>query len=264
MLDPTLAVAILAVIATFVFLGLWLSERARSARAAAQVGAQAAAATLQRSGETSDVEARVKALTDKIVEGQREIIITLTELVEFRNRESETHVERVAEFARIFADILGLDPEEALLLTEAAPMHDIGKIGLPDYILNKTGSLSTEELAIMQNHTRLGHDILARHHGPLFQRAAQIALEHHERWDGTGYPQGLRGEGISLFARIVGLCDVFDSLTNPRPYKDAWPIDRTMQFLADGAGHHFDPRLVARMTENTERFLKIVVRMRDR
>lgn len=260
MLDPTLIVAIVAALAAFVFLGLWLGTRARcaearaKAEAAERVGAQA----------SSDVELRVKALTDKIVEGQKQIIITLTELVEFRTRESETHVERVAEFARIFADILGLDPEESLLLTEAAPMHDIGKIGLPDYILNKTGALSTEELAIMQNHTRIGHDILARHEGELFQRAAKIALEHHERWDGTGYPQGLKGERISLFARIVGICDVFDSLTNPRPYKDAWPIDKTMQFILDGAGKHFDPRLAQRMSENTERFLKVVVRMRDR
>lgn len=260
MLDPTLVVAILAVLATLIFLGLWLSARSRCVQATAR----AEAAAMSKTAESPEVEERVKALTDRIVEGQREMIITLTELVEFRSRESETHVERVAEYARIFADILGLDPEESLLLSEAAPLHDIGKIGLPDYVLNKSGALSTEELAIMQNHTRIGHDILARHQGPLFQRAAQIALEHHERWDGTGYPQGLKGEGISLFARIVGLCDVFDSLTNPRPYKDVWPIDKTMQFLSDGAGHHFDPRLVNRMKENAERFLKIVVRMRDR
>lgn len=256
MLEPTLAsVAIVIFFAALVFLGLWLSARARCLR----LGAAEARA---RGG--PDVEERVRALTQEIVDGQREIIITLSELVEFRNRESETHVERVAEYARIFAEILGLDPDEALLLAEAAPMHDIGKICLPDYIINKTGSMTTEELSLMQNHTRLGHDILARHKGPLFQRAAQIALEHHERWDGTGYPQGLKGERISLFARIVGLCDVFDSLTNPRPYKDAWPIDRTMQFLTDSAGLHFDPRLVERMRENTDRFLKVVVRMRDR
>ncbi len=260
MSDPALVIAILAVLAAFVFFGLWLSTRARCIQANKKVET----VSRQRIDDSSDVDARIEALTREIVEGQKEIIITLTELVEFRTRESEAHVERVAEYAKLFAEILGLDPEEALFLTEAAPMHDIGKIGLPDYILNKTGSLSTEELAIMQNHTRLGHDILARHKGPLFQRAAQIALEHHERWDGTGYPQGLKGEGISLFARIVGLCDVFDSLTNPRPYKDVWPIDKTMQFILDGAGHHFDPRLAQRMSENTDRFLKIVVRMRDR
>ncbi len=260
MSDPALVIAILAVLAAFVFFGLWLSTRARCAQANKEIET----VTQKRADDSTDVDARVAALTQTIVEGQKEIIITLTELVEFRTRESEAHVERVAEFAKIFADILGLDPEESLLLTEAAPMHDIGKIGLPEYILHKTGSLSTEELAIMQNHTRLGHDILARHEGPLFQRAATIALEHHERWDGTGYPQGLKGENISLFARIVGLCDVFDSLTNPRPYKDVWPIDKTMQFILDGAGHHFDPRLAQRMSENTERFLKVVVRMRDR
>ena len=260
MSDPALVIAILAVIAAFVFFGLWLTTRTRCAEANKRVET----VSRQRVDDSSGVEARVEALTQEIVEGQREIIITLTELVEFRTRESEAHVERVAEYAKIFADILGLQPEEALLLTEAAPMHDIGKIGLPDYILHKTGSLSTEELAIMQNHTRLVHDILVRHKGPLFQRAALIALEHHERWDGTGYPQGLKGEAISLFGRIVGLCDVFDSLTNPRPYKDVWPIDKTMQFILDGAGKHFDPRLAQRMSENTDRFLKVVVRMRDR
>jgi response regulator RpfG family c-di-GMP phosphodiesterase len=206
----------------------------------------------------------IESLKEEFFNSQKELVFTLSELVEFRTRESETHVERVAEFARIFAELLGLDRDETMLLAEAAPMHDIGKIGMPDYIINKPGSLTDEELAIMRSHTQIGHDILARHKGPLFRKAAAIALEHHERWDGTGYPRGLKGEAISLSARIVGLCDVYDSLSNPRPYKSAWTLEKTVQFIRDGSGGHFDPSLVAVMTAHMDRFYKVLVSMRDR
>ncbi|MFZ4617817.1 MAG: HD-GYP domain-containing protein [Rectinemataceae bacterium] len=251
-------IAILAAsILALVFLGLWLSARGKLASLTAAASAVPAPAPV-------DPDSRLEALREEFIGSQKEIIFTLSELVEFRTRESETHVERVAEFARIFAEILGLDAKEALLLTEAAPMHDIGKIGLSDYIIHKPGALTTEELEMMRDHTQIGHDILARHHGPLFQRAATIALEHHERWDGSGYPRGLKGEAISLSGRIVALCDVFDSLSNPRSYKAAWALEKTVEFVKDSAGHHFDPKLVDAMSGNMDRFLKVLVRMRDR
>jgi putative two-component system response regulator len=254
--DPTIVAVVLCLILALAFLGLWLSARTKLAKLSAP------AKTTPLSADSSDAKFRV--LTDELVSTQKEVIITLSELVEFRAHEPATHVERVAEFARIFAEALGLDASEALLLTEAAPMHDIGKIGLPDYIIHKPGALTTDELTVMRSHTQIGHDILARHDRPLFRMAATIALEHHERWDGSGYPRGLHGEGISLAGRIVALCDVFDSLSNARPYKDAWSLEKTVKFIEDGSGHHFDPKLVELMTGHIDRFLKVLVAKRDR
>lgn len=259
--DPNLIIAVLSLFFALVFLGLWLSARKKLSQGIATTSGAAAASkvAVQTAGDE-----KLAAYTAELTATQKEVIITLTELVEFRARESATHVERVAEFAGIFAEALGLDAGETLLLTEAAPMHDIGKIALPDYIIHKPGALTTDELTIMRSHTKVGHDILAKHDRPLFRMAATIALDHHERWDGSGYPRGLRGEAISQAGRIVGLCDVFDSLSNARPYKDAWPLEKTVKFIEDGAGHHFDPALVELMTKHMDRFLKILVAKRDR
>jgi response regulator RpfG family c-di-GMP phosphodiesterase len=259
--DPNLIIALLSLFFALVFLGLWLSARRKlsEGKVAAQGAASASKSAIQTAGDD-----RLVAITEEMVATQKEVIITLSELVEFRARESATHVERVAEFAGIFATALGLEASEALLLTEAAPMHDLGKIGLPDYIIHKPGALTTDELTVMRSHTKIGHDILAKHDRPLFRMAATIALEHHERWDGSGYPRGLRGDSISMAGRIVALCDVFDSLSNARPYKDAWPLEKTVKFIEDGAGHHFDPALVEVMTKNMDKFLKILVAKRDR
>ena len=257
--DPSLLIAVLALFFALVFLGLWLAAKKRLA--ALKTAPKAAAAPAPA---PSERDPRSAALCEEMVATQKEVIITLAELVEFRSHESATHVERVAAFAAIFAEILGLDADVSLLITEAAPMHDIGKIGLPDYIIHKPGALTTDELKVMRSHTNIGHDILAKHDRPLFRMAATIALEHHERWDGSGYPRNLRGEAISLPGRIVALCDVFDSLSNARPYKEAWPLEKTVKFIEDGAGHHFDPALVDHMTEHMDRFLKVLVAKRDR
>jgi putative two-component system response regulator len=139
----------------------------------------------------------------------------------------------------------------------AAPLHDTGKIGMPDAILRKPGELDAEEWQIMQTHTRIGHDILARGDAPLFRLAAQIALYHHEHWDGNGYPHGLAGEQIPEAARITTIADVFDALTSKRPYKPAWSIERTMQVLNERAGSQFDPTLVALFESILPRILEI-------
>jgi response regulator RpfG family c-di-GMP phosphodiesterase len=259
--DTSLIPIIVSLLLAILFLALWLAARKRLANAVSSASRGAAAVSTQRQSADDD---KLQALTQELNETQKEVIITLSELVEFRARESATHVERVAEFARIFAESLGLSQSETLLLTEAAPMHDLGKIGLPDYIIHKPGALTTDELTVMRSHTKIGHDILAKHDRPLFHMAATIALEHHERWDGSGYPRGLRGDAISLSGRIVGLCDVFDSLSNARPYKEAWTLEKTVKFIEDGAGHHFDPALVEVMTQHMDRFLKILVAKRDR
>lgn len=254
--DPNLIITVLSLLVALAFLGLWLSARSRLAALSSNPPVVPAAPV--------PPDERLRLLAEELTSTQKEVIITLSELVEFRARESATHVERVAEFAKIFAEALNMEAGEALLLTEAAPMHDIGKIGLPDYIIHKPGALTTDELVVMRSHTKIGHDIFIKHDRPLFRIAATIAFEHHERWDGSGYPRGLKAEGISLAGRIVALCDVFDSLSNARPYKKAWTLEQTVKFIEEGAGHHFDPTLVELMTKNMDRFLKILVAKRDR
>ena len=145
----------------------------------------------------------------------------------------------------MIATAMGLAPEWVERIRLAAPMHDVGKIGIPDQILLKPGRLTDPEREIMQRHTRIGHAILRDgEESPLLEMAAEIAMYHHERWDGTGYPQGLKGEEIPLAARIVALCDVYDALRSPRPYKQAWPLERAQAYVVEQAGLHFDPCLV--------------------
>lgn len=149
------------------------------------------------------------------------------------------------------------------MLLDAAPMHDIGKVGIPDHILLKPGKLTPEEFAIMKTHAMLGYQILAGSQSEIVQIGAEIALAHHEKFDGSGYPKGLAGEDIPLFARIVAVADVFDALTSERPYKSAWPLDKAVQFLRDGAGQHFDPACVEALLKDWDQVLEIRERYRD-
>lgn len=163
----------------------------------------------------------------------------------FNDTDTGVHIWRMAAYSRLLAQATGWNEKQAALLEMAAPMHDTGKIGIPHGILKKPGALDADEWAVMKTHARIGHDILARSRAPVFQMAAEIALRHHERWDGSGYPDGLAGTAIPESARIVALADVFDALTMKRPYKDAWPIDCVMATMTASAGSHFEPRLVA-------------------
>ncbi|SMH47916.1 HD domain-containing phosphohydrolase [Azospirillum agricola] len=175
----------------------------------------------------------------------QELVGRLAHAAEFRDPETGGHLERMAAYAGLIADGLGFDADERRTLVQAAPMHDIGKIGIPDSILLKPGRLTEPEMLVMRQHPVIGHSILCNSTHGLISLAAEIAHAHHEKFDGSGYPRGLGGHAIPLAARIVAVADVFDALTSPRPYKPAWPLEDARAFLLANSGSHFDPSCVA-------------------
>ena len=194
---------------------------------------------------------------------QREIVYMLGEAVETRSQETGNHVKRVAEISRILAAAYGLDEEEIELIKLASPLHDIGKIGVPDAILNKPGKLDPDERAIMQSHAELGHRILAGSNRNILKAASIIALEHHEKWDGSGYPNGKKGDNIHIYGRLTALADTFDALSSDRCYKKAWPLDKIMLFMEEERGRHFDPRCVDLFFENFDEIVAVRGRFSD-
>jgi putative two-component system response regulator len=168
----------------------------------------------------------------------------LAEAGHYNDTETGEHIWRMATYSHLLALAAGWDKDDAKLLEMAAPMHDTGKIGIPDAILQKPGKFTAEEWDIMKQHSRIGYDILSKSHAPLFKLAAEIALNHHEKWDGSGYPNGLAEEAIPESARIVAIADVFDALCMRRPYKEPWPLERILPKLHELAGNHLDKRLV--------------------
>ncbi|MDE2598840.1 MAG: response regulator [Rhodocyclaceae bacterium] len=170
---------------------------------------------------------------------------------EFKDTDTGVHIWRMAAYSARLAQAAGWDDAATAQMMLAAPMHDLGKLGIPDNILHKPGKLDAEEWEVMQTHANIGYRILASSKAPILQMAATIARYHHERWDGSGYPCGLSGEDIPEMARIVAIADVFDALTMDRPYKEAWPIERVIETIRDESGTHFDPRL-------TDLFLSIM------
>jgi putative two-component system response regulator len=175
---------------------------------------------------------------------QRAAIQMLGEAGHYNDTDTGTHIWRMAAYSRLLALAAGWSEEDARLLELAAPMHDTGKIGIPDAILKKPGRLDAEEWVVMRRHSRIGFEILRKGNTPLFQLAAEVALRHHEKWDGSGYPDGLAGEAIPESARIVAIADVFDALSMRRPYKEPWPVERIVDTLQASAGSHLDTRLV--------------------
>ena len=202
-------------------------------------------------------------LNELLADNQREIIYRIGEIVETRSKESGLHVKRVALYCELFARLLGFPEEKTELLKRASPLHDIGKIGIPDAVLHKPGKLDADEWAIMKTHSQIGYDMLCGSDIELFQVAAQIALNHHEKWDGSGYPQGLSGTAIPLEGRITALVDVFDALGSDRCYKRAWPLDKILALIQEEKGRHFDPELVELMLANLDGFLAIRDTYRD-
>ncbi len=196
-------------------------------------------------------------LNKGIEDTQKEIIFQIAETMECRSAETGSHVRRVAEYAKLLAVKYGLGEEEAEMLKLASTPHDLGKIGIPDSILNKPGALTAEEYATIKTHVYRGHDLLMSSSSPIIQAAALIVLLHHERWDGLGYPQGLKGEEIHIHGRIIGVADVFDALSNKRVYHEAWTWEAVFTHFREQRGKHFDPKLVDILMENQEAFKAI-------
>ena len=183
-------------------------------------------------------------LAHEIEETQKEIIFTMGEIGESRSKETGNHVKRVAEYSYILALGLGMSEEEAEILKMASPMHDIGKVAIPDAVLKKPGKLTDEEFEIMKSHTVIGYNLLKNSKRRILRTAAIVAGQHHEKWNGKGYPNGLAGEDIHIYGRITAIADVFDALGSDRVYKKAWELDRILNLFKDERGQHFDPKLV--------------------
>ncbi len=186
----------------------------------------------------------VRKATEELVTREQETILCLAAAAEHRDPETGMHIQRMAQYSRHIARMLKLSAEDQELILNASPMHDIGKVGTPDIILLKPGKLNPEEFTIMKQHALIGYKVLSTSNSPLLQVAAEIALSHHEKFDGSGYPKGLKGEQIPLFGRIVAIADVFDALTSERPYKKAWTVKDAFDFLQKNSGLHFDPKCI--------------------
>ncbi|WP_153111395.1 HD-GYP domain-containing protein [Propionivibrio limicola] len=175
---------------------------------------------------------------------EQELLFRMSRAAEFRDPETGAHIQRMAHYSRLIAANLDLPQDQQDLILRAAPMHDIGKIGVPDHILLKPGKLTSDEWGLMQRHAAIGYELLKGSESVVLQAAATIAVSHHEKFDGSGYPHRVSGNAIPLFGRIVAVADVFDALTSERPYKKAWSLDEAQAQILDGAGKHFDPRCV--------------------
>ena len=206
------------------------------------------------------LEELVQQRTEELARTRLDIIRRLGKAAEYRDEETGAHILRMSECCALLARAHGWDERRADLILHASPMHDIGKIGIPDAILLKPGKLDPEEWRIMQTHATIGAGMLEGDDSELMVMARDIALTHHEKWDGSGYPRGLAGEAIPLAGRIAALSDVFDALTSVRPYKDAWSAEAAMAYVRDNSGKHFDPSLVELLADN----LPAVAAIRER
>ncbi|MCX7739305.1 MAG: HD domain-containing protein [Hydrogenothermaceae bacterium] len=202
-------------------------------------------------------------LYKKIEDAYKETIYRLAFAAEYKDPETYNHIVRIGFMASTLGQKINLEKALCNKLQLAAPMHDIGKIGIPDRVLLKKGRLEGEEIEIMRKHTIIGYEILKDSESELLQMASRIALEHHEKWDGTGYPYGKRGDEISVEARIVSIIDVFDALTSNRPYKTAWSITDAVKYMEELSGKDFDPYILSVFLENLQEFIKIKSKYKD-
>jgi putative two-component system response regulator len=219
---------------------------------------------LQLRRQNQELETRVRERTRELRATRLEIIRRLGRAAEFKDNQTGLHVIRMSHYSRLVGAAAGVPREELEVLLNAAPMHDVGKIGIPDRVLQKSGRLDPEEWALMRRHPEMGAEIIGDHESDVLAMAREIALTHHERWDGTGYPHGLKGEEIPLVGRIVAIADVFDALTTDRPYKESWSVERAVAFIDSEAGRHFDPELVRSFHEALPGILKLRARYSDR
>jgi putative two-component system response regulator len=206
------------------------------------------------------LEDMVRVRTEALNQTRLQVVQRLGRAAEYRDNETGLHIIRMSQFSALLAKSLGWNEADCELMLHASPMHDVGKIGIPDGILLKPGRFAPHEWEIMKTHAVIGADILEDGDSDLLRLAREIAISHHEKWDGTGYPMGLAGEAIPQAGRIVAVADVFDALTSPRPYKQAWTVEDSAAFIQDNAGTHFDPSVVAHF----QRVLPEILAIRSR
>ncbi len=204
-----------------------------------------------------ELDRKVREQTRDINDTRLKIIQRLGRAAEFKDDNTGLHVMRMSHYARVLGIAAGMSEAMADMMLDAAPMHDIGKIGIPDSILQKAGPLDDNEWIVMQSHTQMGEDIIGDDNSELLQMAKAVAISHHEHWDGGGYPKGLAGEDIPMAGRIVAIVDVFDALTSVRPYKRSWAVEDALTYLQDNSGMQFDPKLVPLFVENIDKILAI-------
>jgi putative two-component system response regulator len=214
------------------------------------------------------VKARVKTHLslvdiDELKRTRLQIIQRLGRAAEYKDNETGMHVMRMSHYSKVIALAYGHSAKDADALFLAAPMHDIGKIGIPDSIMLKPGKLTIEEIAIMQKHPEIGAEILGESDSDLIELAKIVAMTHHEKWDGTGYPKQLKGNNIPIEGRIVALADVFDALTSVRPYKEAWTVEKAIEFITSQKSKHFDPELVDLFIQKLDLIVDIKNRWKD-
>ncbi|MBN2886395.1 MAG: response regulator [Chromatiaceae bacterium] len=209
------------------------------------------------------LEHLVAERTHQLRDTRLQVVHRLGRAAEYRDNETGAHILRMSHTSALLARQLGWEEADVECMLHASPMHDVGKIGIPDHILLKPGKLDAEEWAIMQTHTTIGGDILNGDDSDLLCMAREIALTHHEKWDGSGYPKGLAGEDIPPSGRIVAIADVFDALTSARPYKAPWPLEQALDYLRQGSGQHFEPRIVEVFFDLLPQILEIRARFTE-
>ncbi len=214
-------------------------------------------------GRAQTLAEQVAEQTREIRERERELTYRLSRAAEFRDPETGAHIQRMAHYSQVIAWGLDLPPAQCQLILQAAPMHDVGKIAIRDDILLKPGKLTDEEFELMKRHALFGYELLKDSGSEVLQAGAEIARTHHEKYDGSGYPAGLKGRDIPLFGRIVAVADVFDALTSERPYKKTWPLEEALQYLENGRSKHFDPLCVEAFLAGWEDILDIRQRFQD-
>ncbi|MBI3873442.1 MAG: HD domain-containing protein [Arcobacter sp.] len=205
----------------------------------------------------------IEELNIEITDTQKEVVFTMGAIGESRSKETGNHVKRVAEYSKILALAYGIEEEDAELLKMASPMHDIGKVGIPDNILKKPAKLTFEEFEIMKTHSIIGYEMLKYSKRPILKTASIVAYEHHERWDGKGYPLGIFGDNIHIYGRITAIADVFDALGSKRIYKDAWEDEKIFELFREEKGKQFDPKLVDLFFLNFSKFDEIRKKLVD-
>jgi len=203
------------------------------------------------------LDGKVKERTKELFDTRLEVIRRLGRAAEYRDDMTGFHIIRMSRYSQALALAAGMSEADAEMLLNASPMHDIGKIGIPDSVLMKPGKLDPDEWTTMKTHVDIGVEILSGSNSELMNMAAEIAQNHHEKWDGSGYPRGITGEDIPITGRVVAVADVFDALTTSRPYKEAWPVEKALEYLKEQSGKHFDPNMIDYFLEILPDILKI-------